>query len=131
MRWNLNSSFPRTIVWPALLPPWKRMTASARSASRSTTLPFPSSPHWAPTTTMPGIAVSSLGGAQVGQRPPPVGPEERQRIAAHLDQPGDRAQPDLVGQRVGLEVRRDHHGPLVLVARVDDRVQLLEHPFGL
>ncbi len=56
IRWNLNVSPSRTIVWPALLPPWKRTTASARSASRSVIFPFPSSPHWAPTMTMPGTA---------------------------------------------------------------------------
>src|SRR6266513_412115 len=39
---------PMTSVWPALCPPWKRATAAARSVSRSTTLPLPSSPHWAP-----------------------------------------------------------------------------------
>ena len=40
-----------TSVWPALCPPWKRATAVARSVSRSTILPLPSSPHWAPMTT--------------------------------------------------------------------------------
>src|SRR5678815_1124150 len=40
-----------TSVWPALCPPWKRTTTSARSDSQSTILPLPSSPHWAPTTT--------------------------------------------------------------------------------
>ena len=55
MRWNLNVSSPRTIVCPALLPPWKRTTAEACSASRSTTLPLPSSPHWAPTIAMLGM----------------------------------------------------------------------------
>ena len=39
---------PMTSVWPALWPPWKRATAAARSVSRSTTLPLPSSPHWVP-----------------------------------------------------------------------------------
>src|SRR5262245_58196741 len=39
-----------TSVWPALWPPWKRTTMSARSDSQSTILPLPSSPHWAPTT---------------------------------------------------------------------------------
>src|ERR1700752_2729305 len=42
---------PITSVWPALCPPWKRATAAARSVSRSTTLPLPSSPHCAPMTT--------------------------------------------------------------------------------
>src|ERR1700761_5937486 len=40
-----------TSVWPALWPPWKRTTTSACSDNQSTILPFPSSPHWAPTTT--------------------------------------------------------------------------------
>src|SRR3954453_18540690 len=35
------------------------MTTSARSASRSVTLPLPSSPHWAPTTTRPGMRSAS------------------------------------------------------------------------
>ena len=41
---------PMTSVWPALWPPWKRATAAARSVSRSTTLPLPSSPHCVPMT---------------------------------------------------------------------------------
>src|SRR5690606_12157250 len=40
-----------TSVWPALWPPWKRTTTSARSESQSTILPLPSSPHCEPTTT--------------------------------------------------------------------------------
>src|ERR1700685_4177059 len=39
-----------TRVWPALWPPWKRTTTSARALSQSTSLPLPSSPHWAPIT---------------------------------------------------------------------------------
>src|ERR1700728_3757292 len=58
IRCSFHSTSPRTIVCPALLPPWKRTTAPARSASRSVILPFPSSPHWAPTMTIPGIAGS-------------------------------------------------------------------------
>src|SRR5579864_4888190 len=42
---------PMTSVCPALCPPWKRATADARSVSRSTTLPLPSSPHCVPMTT--------------------------------------------------------------------------------
>src|SRR6188768_187359 len=46
---------PMTSVCPALCPPWKRATAPTRSVSRSTILPLPSSPHWAPriTTDLP------------------------------------------------------------------------------
>src|ERR1700754_4886580 len=40
-----------TRVWPALWPPWKRTTISARSESQSTILPLPSSPHCEPITT--------------------------------------------------------------------------------
>src|ERR1700736_1886820 len=45
-----------TSVWPALWPPWKRTTMSACSDNQSTILPFPSSPHWAPTTTTLAIS---------------------------------------------------------------------------
>src|ERR1700744_4728524 len=48
---NLKVVSPITSVWPALWPPWKRTTTSASTESQSTILPFPSSPHWAPTTT--------------------------------------------------------------------------------
>src|ERR1700748_788371 len=47
-----------TRVWPALWPPWKRTTMSACSDNQSTILPFPSSPHWAPTTTT--LAISRM-----------------------------------------------------------------------
>src|SRR6186713_2426988 len=49
-----------TRVWPALWPPWKRTTMSACSDNQSTILPFPSSPHWAPTTTTLAISRCSL-----------------------------------------------------------------------
>src|SRR5215208_5861628 len=78
MRWKAHFTPSRTIVCPALLPPWNRMTISAPSAMRSTTLPLPSSPHWAPTITMPGmpwvqsrdcllpVGAGRLGGSPVG-----------------------------------------------------------------
>ena len=56
---NVPASF--TIVWPALAPPLARTTTRACSASRSTTLPLPSSPHWQPTmaiTDMSGLLTS-------------------------------------------------------------------------
>ena len=54
---------PMTSVWPALCPPWKRATAAARSVSRSTTLPLPSSPHWVPMmmTNFPTMTPSAPG----------------------------------------------------------------------
>src|SRR4029453_7925638 len=43
------------MVWPALWPPLKRATTWTFSVRRSTIFPLPSSPHWAPTTTMLGM----------------------------------------------------------------------------
>src|SRR3954471_2791537 len=122
MRWNFHVSPSRTIVWPALLPPWKRATTSARRASRSTIFPFPSSPHWAPTMTVPGMVELSVGSRRlrrphVGAELPRVGSVQREDLA-HLLQPGHRALVDLLGQLVALEVRRDDDRPLLLVARV-------------
>ena len=55
---SLNTLPSMTSVWPALWPPWKRTTTSARADSQSTILPLPSSPHWAPTTTTPAMTHS-------------------------------------------------------------------------
>src|ERR1700694_4582839 len=52
MSWNLNSPCSVMTVWPALFPPWERMTMSALAARKSMTLPLPSSPHWPPTRMM-------------------------------------------------------------------------------
>src|SRR5271154_6320365 len=57
---RLYSTLPMTSVWPALWPPWKRTTTSARLDSQSTIFPLPSSPHWTPTTTTFAIALSLL-----------------------------------------------------------------------
>src|SRR5919112_1436869 len=121
IRWNLNVSPLRTMVWPALLPPWKRTTASACSASRSVIFPLPSSPHWAPTMTMPGTG-GSLG--RVLEVRPLVVAVEGQELA-HLLQAGNRAVADLLDQLVVLEVGGDGHRALRLVAGVDDGVELL------
>src|SRR5919201_3106874 len=136
IRWNAHFWPSRTIVWPALLPPWKRTTMSARSASRSTILPLPSSPHWAPTMTMPGIATQCVRRRTCARsrdelpivQPAGVVAEERQH-RAHLLEARHRPRADLGGElpRV-FDVRRDDDRALVLVARVDDRVELLEHP---
>src|ERR1700742_3428490 len=48
-------SSPITTVWPALFPPWYLTTYWTRSPSRSVALPLPSSPHWAPISTIAGI----------------------------------------------------------------------------
>src|SRR4051794_23809275 len=56
------STLPITSVWPALWPPWKRTTTSARCDSQSTILPLPSSPHWAPITATFAISPQSETG---------------------------------------------------------------------
>ena len=48
---NLNTFLSITKVCPALWPPWNLTTTSASLDSQSTIFPFPSSPHWDPTTT--------------------------------------------------------------------------------
>src|SRR5437016_1901826 len=117
------------------------MTTSARSASRSVTFPLPSSPHWAPTTTSPGMRLLPLGGAAWAGRVQ-LGAWLRALAAAsqimshdwngdaHLTQPGDDARADLLLQLVFCGVGGDHKRPLVLPALVDDRVELLEDPLG-
>src|SRR5688572_11719746 len=108
------------------------MTASACSARRSTTLPFPSSPHWAPTTTMPGMPLRECTRClrRRAVLAPVVVAEERQGVAADLDDPRHGPGPDLLGELLGIEVRGDDERALVLVPRVDDRVELLEHPLA-
>src|SRR5579863_6590450 len=123
-RWNFHSSPSRTIVWPALLPPWKRTTASARSASRSVILPLPSSPHWAPTITIPGMSAESTASIRDAAC---VRAEERQEFAHPLE-PRDGSLAQLLGELRRTEIRGDERRALVLIARVDDRIELLEHP---
>src|SRR5919109_190088 len=109
------------MVWPALLPPWKRATTSPRSASRSVSFPFPSSPHWAPTITIPGIPIDDYevsgrsvalaarrGGARRGRRPQRASLEPSGvRRVEHL---GNRAaHPDFADrilEALDLEVRK-------------------------
>jgi hypothetical protein len=68
----------------------------------------------------------SVGGSPV--RGPGVLAEHR-HVLAHLLQARDRAQTDLVGQLVRRgDVGGQHDAALVLVARVDQRVELLEDP---
>src|SRR5438067_3942949 len=150
IRWSFQVLPLRTIVCPALLPPWKRTTASARSASRSVILPFPSSPHWAPTITSPGIGRLSVGvssGVEHANRGPPRLPpnirpapsrqpqihppvlSEQRQLVAHLSQPRHRALADLLAEGFAVQdVGGDHHRTLVLVAGVDHRVELLQNP---
>src|SRR2546423_4904626 len=137
-RWNFHSSPLRTIVWPALLPPWKRITAAACSASRSVTLPLPSSPHWAPTITIDGICRPVYAGEAPG-RPsdragvvvcdsPLVLAEEKLPIAADFLEPGNGALADLLAQLLVSQIGCDDERALRFVAGVDDRVELFEHP---
>src|SRR5690606_15788542 len=69
-------------VWPALCPPWKRTTPWADSASQSTILPLPSSPHWVPITTM-FLLISSID-CDVPAMQPTGRSENPYDIAAHI-----------------------------------------------
>src|SRR5580692_2850587 len=95
---------PITSVCPALWPPWKRATACARSVSRSTTLPLPSSPHCRPITT----------------RFLPIAGHPQEREA---DYDADQAAPAQLG---GLRLREPGH-ELLRRARIDEGQQALEH----
>src|SRR3954451_19481261 len=119
------------MVWPALLPPWKRTITSAFSARRSVILPLPSSPHWAPTMTIDGIGLPSLGGDfQIGSRVAAIASHDRD-LHAHLGDARDRPGPDLSAQLVRVEQVGGHdHRLLLLPALVHDRVELLQHPLG-
>src|ERR1700687_604325 len=88
--WSTNFSRPTTTVWPALLPPWKRTTTSKCGVITSTTLPLPSSPHWAPTITMLGMTRTSYlrkmahrVGQDLGRRRAPLAALAVQRDHPH------------------------------------------------
>src|SRR6185369_13265165 len=104
-------------VWPALWPPWKRTTTSARSESQSTILPLPSSPHWAPITATFAIGVS-LNLFFPGRRFEPrhgddlAGlPEMRAGEAARF---GDRASGRPGGRAIRLRLKPGHGAVAVL-----------------
>ena len=67
---SLYSTPPMTSVWPALCPPWKRTTTSARLESQSTILPLPSSPHWAPITATFVMLIPAFGDGHGNARAP-------------------------------------------------------------
>src|SRR5690348_5388636 len=98
-----------TRVWPALWPPWKRTTTSARCDSQSTILPLPSSPHWAPTTATFAIferySSAAIDGDDVlALEPvPAIEPPRLGRRVLHRDEPGHR-RPAFAAQPLG---RRD------------------------
>src|SRR6476620_7810196 len=114
IRCSFHSTSPLTIVCPALLPPWKRTIASARSASRSVTLPLPSSPHWAPTITSPGIAGALCRFGRLGDLAVAAIVAEERHLVADLAQPRDRAATDLLLELLVRKVGRDQDRALCL-----------------
>src|SRR6476659_7966594 len=91
----LYVSSPTTIVCPAFGPPWYRQTMSESCARRSTILPFPSSPHCAPTMTVAGTRASlaramlaGLGGAEAADARGGPGHEARSRARSRRDRDG-------------------------------------------
>src|SRR5882672_9619450 len=94
-----------TSVWPALWPPRKRTTMSARSDSQSTILPLPSSPHWAPITATLAIVLPSDRLRPVAVQE--MGAAEPAGLGARIGrrrQAGNRA-PALAAQRLGCRRR--------------------------
>src|SRR5690606_28894589 len=100
---------PITSVCPALWPPWNRTTACARSASTSTTAPFPSSPHWVPITTT--LRPTSTSHEQQNQQTADHHDKPEGAQLAIL-QPRERSEPAPPGLR-----RRERKQPL------DDQVK--------
>src|SRR5262245_38527297 len=94
-----------TRVWPALWPPWKRTTMSACSDSQSTILPFPSSPHWEPTTTTLAMRRPSSASRAHGIV------SKRQRLARHSDphRIRDHTHPGKVRRRDGTIRPQPNH----------------------
>src|SRR5690606_2431287 len=103
IRWSTVFLPPITSVWPALCPPWKRTTPPMSCVSRSTILPLPSSPHWAPiTTTDWPMAACSLNGKKpaVPRAADPSGFCGLSRLSAPAASPGrPRVQPWRTHQR--------------------------------
>ena len=54
----------------------------------------------------------------------------QRQLQAHLRETGDGALGDLRRELVVVEVGGEHHRALVLVAGIDDRVELLQDPVG-
>src|SRR5690348_14705266 len=115
-----------TSVCPALWPPWKRTTACTLSVSRSTTLPFPSSPHWAPMTTTV-LPISVLG--TQSQQFIEVGGEARRR-PRHPELAADAIVTPAARQLAAVARRegREHHAGLVAVAAQLGQVHVHRHP---
>src|SRR6478672_10898839 len=126
IRWALADTFSPETSMPLARSP------SISSVSTSTTLPFPSSPHWTPTMTVAGMRAASVSGDVAArvleERLARVLAAQRQG-GAHLLQAGHRACADLLGELGRVDdVGGDDDRALVLVAGVDDRVELLEDP---
>ena len=101
-RWVAYFSPLMTMVWPALWPPLVRTTKSIGSvvASRSVALPLPSSPHWAPSTTIAGIsALLVVMSAETETAPAQV---HRSSCGTVAHRGRSRGRRRLVAQRVGL-----------------------------
>src|SRR5262245_25837599 len=130
MRFRMVFSPFTTSVCPALFPPWKRTTTSASAASRSTTFPFPSSPHWAPITSVADMGSEAeqvrgddvRHGAQLGERgvwDGIVDVDERERHAAHaLAAELDAGDVDRVAAEEHADVA-DHPGHVAIVQHED------------
>src|SRR4029453_12714380 len=80
--WRTKRRSPNTMGGPAFGPPEYRATTSTQGAIRSTTFPFPSSPHWAPTITMLGKGSSGSGLEDAARGRHQLGERTRELLAA-------------------------------------------------
>ena len=133
---------------PGVLPWWSRWPSRSSSRwsrcrlrTRSTALrgdssmpccAWRASPRWGATWGCGAPGAPRRGRAVRRSQVHPVVVAEQRQLVAHLGQPRDGARVDLLAQRLAVEeLVVMHHRALVLVAGVDDRVELLQHPVGL
>ena len=134
IRWNLNVSPSRTIVWPALLPPWKRTTIGGALGEQvddlALALVAPLGPDDHDARHQPSD-YAERAPARAGLRQRSGGPRRR-AAASRTSRPAARpcARRSAPRAAVDLEVGGDEHRAVGRVALVDDRVELLEHPVG-
>src|SRR3979409_855318 len=117
-----------TTVWPALLPPWERITMSVRPARMSLTFPLPSSPHWPPTRIAPGISVLVVQGRRRLVLHGPRGRATGRRLAGGVDEASlafDEHQRNLPGGPVAV-LGDDQLGLVLLHLRVTEALAVTE-----
>ena len=134
IRWNLNSSPSRTIVWPALLPPWKRTIIVGPLGEQVGDLALALVAPLGADYDHAWHARRDCDGFSRRARSLVRGWSGAEAAAAgrRRSRPGAKrcAAPICSSSCCLVEVGRDQHRALGLVALVDQRVELLQHPVG-